>query len=118
MHGLYVACLFGGAVATVLLGVLGTLAGHLHLGHGPGHGNVLHGHAPAAHHGVAGSARLPNHSHSLASGVGRHGGTSTHGGQSSAGNVIHSSAMWALGWFSPLTLAAAALSPFSARSCE
>src|SRR5438132_10645131 len=96
MHAVFVACLFGGFVATVFLAALGALgAGHAHAGHlttsGTPHGHALgaHGpHGPAVKgpglHGAAG--RMPAVPHRLAVTFG-----------------------WTLSWLSPLTLAAGAL---------
>ena len=105
MHAVFVACLFGGFVATVLLAALGALgAGHAHAGHlttsGTPHGHALgahgsYGHTLGAHgpHGQAvkgpglhGATRMPVVPHRLAVTVG-----------------------WTLSWLSPLTLAAGAL---------
>src|SRR5919197_1800602 len=105
MHAVFVACLFGGFVATVLLAALGALgAGHAHAGHlttsGTPHGHALGAHGP--------------HGHTL----GAHG---PHG-QAIKGSGLHSATWmpavphqlavalgWTLSWLSPLTLAAGAL---------
>jgi membrane protein implicated in regulation of membrane protease activity len=100
MHAVFVACLFGGFVATVLLAALGAL-GAGHAGHAHAHAGHLttsgtsHGHALGAHgpHGQAvkapglhGATRMPAVPHRLAVTFG-----------------------WTLSWLSPLTLAAGAL---------
>src|SRR3954471_13992734 len=96
MHAVFVACLFGGFVATVLLAALGALgAGHAHAGHlttsGTPHGHALGAQGPHGQavkgpglHGASG--RLPMVPHRLAVTFG-----------------------WTLSWLSPLTLAAGAL---------
>src|SRR2546421_6605893 len=95
MHAVFVACLVGGFVATVLLATLGALgAGHAHAGHLTTSGTP-HGHLPGAHssHGQA------------VKGPGLHGATQTPA-------VPHQLAVtlgWTLSWLSPLTLAAGAL---------
>jgi hypothetical protein len=49
MHAVFVACLFGGFVTTVLLAALGALgAVHAHAGHLTTSGTP-HGHVPGAH---------------------------------------------------------------------
>jgi membrane protein implicated in regulation of membrane protease activity len=95
MHAVFVACLFGGFVATVLLAALGALgAGHAHAGHLTTSGTP-HGHVPGAHSphgqtvkgpGLHGATQVPAVPHQLAVTLG-----------------------WTLSWFSPLTLAAGAL---------
>lgn len=101
MHGLFIGCLLGGTVATVLFGVLGTVAGHFHLGHPTGHGATMHAHGSmqqhAAHTAPHGG---PHHAHAAPGSGGAHG---------DSGSAIRASAVWALGWLSPLGLAAAAL---------
>ncbi|HKC75746.1 MAG TPA: hypothetical protein VKF37_16345 [Chloroflexota bacterium] len=95
MHAVFVACLLGGFVATVVLAALGALgAGHAHAGHLTTSGTP-HGHLPGAHspHGQA------------VKGPGLHGATQTPA-------VPHQLAVtlgWTLSWLSPLTLAAGAL---------
>ena len=138
MHGLFVVCLFGGALATALFAVLGRVGGvghggHLHLGHqahgGGGHALPGHGHAGTAGHGASGHAEPAGHA-SAAHGASGHAG---HGqGLAAKGHApapraagsdsaqptpavptghdwLSSSAGWTLSWISPLTLAAAAL---------
>jgi membrane protein implicated in regulation of membrane protease activity len=95
MHAVFVACLFGGFVATVLLAALGALgAGHAHAGHQTTSGTP-HGHVPGAHSphdqtvkgpGLHGATQLPAVPQQLAVALG-----------------------WTLSWLSPLTLAAGAL---------
>ncbi len=109
MHAVFVACLFGGAVATALFALLGFAggasghghigqahSGHLHAGHGPSHAGATHsvadsstGHSvhAASTHGPHAVAKAVAPSHSL----------------------VSSSLGWALSWLSPLSLAAAAL---------
>jgi membrane protein implicated in regulation of membrane protease activity len=103
MHAVFVACLFGGFVATVLLAALGALgAGHAgHAGHAHAHaGHVTtsgtpHGHVPGAHspHGetvkgpeLQGPTWMPAVPQQVAVALG-----------------------WTLSWLSPLTFAAGAL---------
>src|SRR5919197_193076 len=105
MHAVFVACLFGGFVATVLLAALGALgAGHAHAGHlttsGTPHGHMLgahgaHGHALGAHgpHGQA------------VKGPGLHGATR----MPAVPDRLAVTFGWTLSWLSPLTLAAGAL---------
>jgi membrane protein implicated in regulation of membrane protease activity len=105
MHAVFVACLFGGFVTTVLLAALGALgAGHAHAGHlttsGTPHGHALGAHGP--------------HGHTL--------GAHAPPGQAVKGPGLHGAAWmpavpqqlavalgWTLSWISPLTLAAGAL---------
>src|SRR5919204_5197781 len=95
MHAVFVACLFGGFVATVLLAALGALgAGHAHAGHlttsGTPHGHALGAHGPHGQTvkgpGLHGATQMPAVPHQLAVTLG-----------------------WTLSWLSPLTLAAGAL---------
>src|SRR5919109_5098462 len=95
MHAVFVACLFGGFVATVLLAALGALgAGHAHAGHlttsGTPHGHVSGAHSPHGQTvkgpGLHGATQMPAVPQQLAVTVG-----------------------WTLSWLSPLTLAAGAL---------
>jgi membrane protein implicated in regulation of membrane protease activity len=103
MHLVYLVCLVGGSVATVLFAALGALGGiaghgasHVHVAHGhPGHltthgahtAHTAHGHgADTSHESGAGPSQVPIASHHLAT-----------------------AASWTLSWLSPLTLAAAAL---------
>src|SRR5437763_3126491 len=100
MHAVFVACLFGGFVATVLLAALGAL-GAGHAGHAHAHAGHLttsgtpHSHVPGAHSphgqtvkgpGLHDATRMPAVPHQLAVTLG-----------------------WTLSWLSPLTLAAGAL---------
>src|SRR5919204_3497729 len=100
MHAVFVACLFGGFVATVLLAALGAL-GAGHAGHAHAHAGHLtssgtpHGHVPGAHSphgqtvkgpGLHGATQMPAVPQQLAVALG-----------------------WTLSWLSPLTLAAGAL---------
>src|SRR5918912_1013524 len=95
MHAAFVACLFGGFVATVLLAALGALgAGHAHAGHlttsGTPHGHALGAHGPHGQAvkgpGLHGATQMPAVPHQLAVTLG-----------------------WTLSWLSPLTLAAGVL---------
>src|SRR5438874_11646166 len=96
MHAVFVACLFGGFVATVLLAALGALgAGHApHLTtSGTPHGHTLGAHGPHSHalgaHGPHGQA---------VKGPGLHGATRMPA-------VPHRLAVtfgWTLSWLSPL----------------
>jgi len=126
MHAVFVACLFGGGLATALFAILGRVGGHA--GHTGGHAHAGHGHV----HGSPGHA-LPGHAHGGGSSHG-HVTTGTHGhvapaqsdsqvahphagqhGMKSSGypqsghGWLSSSVGWTLSWFSPLTVAAAAL---------
>jgi len=102
VHGVFVACLIGGFAATLLFAILGGLGGH-----GVGHlhaGHVRAGHLPSP------GASHAHGSHSTTNGA--HGGAhSAHdaGHASSASGRLAAAAGWTLFWFSPLTLAAAAL---------
>ena len=129
MHAVFVACLFGGGLATALFAILGRVSGHA--GHSGGH---THLHAHGGHGHVQGSSghALPGHAH----GGGPSHGHVTHGthghaapapSDSQAGHLqaghhgvkssgfqighgwLSSSVGWTLSWFSPLTVAAAAL---------
>jgi membrane protein implicated in regulation of membrane protease activity len=95
MHAVFMACLFGGFVATVLLATLGALgAGHAHAGHltpsGTPHGHALGAHGPhdqaVKGPGLHGVTRMPAVPQQVAVTLG-----------------------WTLSWLSPLTLAAGAL---------
>src|SRR5919202_2395066 len=95
MHAVFVACLFGGFVATVLLAALGALGhAHAHAGHlttsGTPHGHALGAHGPHGQTvkgpGLHGAAWMPAVPQQLAVALG-----------------------WTLSWLSPLTLAAGAL---------
>lgn len=106
MHGVIVACLIGGFAATLLFAILGGLGGH-----GVGHLHAGHGHAG---HLPSPGASHAHDSHSTTNGAhgGAHGGAhSAHdaGHASSASGRLAGAAGWTLSWFSPLTLAAAAL---------
>jgi membrane protein implicated in regulation of membrane protease activity len=110
MHAVFVACLFGGFVATVLLAALGALGAghaghaHAHAGHlttsGTPHGHALGAHAPHGHtlgaHGPHGQA---------VKGSGLHGATQ----MSTVSHQLAVALGWTLSWLSPLTLAAGAL---------
>lgn len=93
MHSVYVACLFGGALATALFALLGRVGGagghaaHLPGGHAHvGHLGGPHGHSgPSAHH------------HPVTA------------GHATASGRLSVAAGWTLSWLSPLTLAAFAL---------
>ncbi len=92
MHAVFLVCLAGGAVATALFVLLGAagVAGHGHEG-SRGHVHAAHGQAqarssPSARHGST---------HCAAYGV--------------RTGWLSFAAEWTLSWFSPLTLAAAAL---------
>ncbi len=98
MHLVYLVCLIGGSVATVLFAALGALGGIA--GHSAGHAGHL---APTTH-----GAHTAHTAHG-------HGADTPH--QSSAGSAqatavphrLAATASWTLSWLSPLTLAAAAL---------
>jgi hypothetical protein len=95
MHTVFLACLIGGAVTTALFAFLGFAggaahAGHVHLGHG------AHHIAPAAGH----AGHAASSGHHAAHPATQHG--------SPAGRVAGAFG-WTLSWFSPLTIAAAAL---------
>jgi membrane protein implicated in regulation of membrane protease activity len=100
MHAVFVACLFGGFVATVLLAALGAL-GAGHAGHAHAHAGHLttsdtpHGHVPGAHgpHGQT------------VKGPGLHGAT----WMPAVPQQLAVALGWTLSWLSPLTLAAGAL---------
>jgi membrane protein implicated in regulation of membrane protease activity len=100
MHAVFVACLFGGFVATVLLAALGAL-GAGHAGHAHAHAGHLttsgtpHGHVPGAHspHGQT------------VKGPGLHGAT----WMPALPQQLAVALGWTLTWLSPLTLAAGAL---------
>jgi membrane protein implicated in regulation of membrane protease activity len=95
MHAVFVACLFGGFVATVLLATLGALgAGHAHAGHLTTSG-APHGHVPGAH---------SPHSQTV-KGPGLHGAT----WMPAVPQQLAVALGWTLSWLSPLTLAAGAL---------
>jgi hypothetical protein len=97
MHTVYVACLVGGAVATALFALLGVVGGmvshggHVHVSHGHAGHAVGHGHAGVAHSATAGHHTGPPDAAQQVAGW------------------LAASGGWALSWFSPLTLAAAAL---------
>jgi membrane protein implicated in regulation of membrane protease activity len=97
MHAVFVACLFGGFVATVLLAALGALGAghaHAHAGHLTTSGTP-HGHVPGAHgpHGQT------------VKGPGLHGATQ----MPAVPQQLAVALGWTLSWLSPLTLAAGAL---------
>jgi membrane protein implicated in regulation of membrane protease activity len=100
MHAVFVACLVGGFVATVLLATLGALGAghaghaHMHAGHLTPSGTP-HGHALGAHgsHGQA------------VKGSGLHGAT----WMPALPQHLAVALGWTLSWLSPLTLAAGAL---------
>jgi hypothetical protein len=114
MSALFLVCLVGGLVATALLAMLGGIGNHL-----PGAGDGIHGQV-AAGHAAAGS--LPAHAYVLGHPV-RHGqrAAGSHTGPAHVGDAEQSVGTsaepgwsslvlgWTLSWFSPLTLAAAAL---------
>jgi hypothetical protein len=110
MHEVFVASLFGGALAIALFSVLGWIGGtandgHLHVPHG-GHAQVGHaGHAQAA----AAHGQTPASSHGAQAHAG-HG----HGSGAAAHNpvrpsLLSSSLGWTISWISPLTVAGAAV---------
>jgi membrane protein implicated in regulation of membrane protease activity len=109
MHAVFVACLFGGFVATVLLAALGALgAGHAHAGHlttsGTPHSHALGAHGPHGPHGHVLGAHGP-HGQPVK-------GPGLHGATGRLPVVPHRLAVtfgWTLSWLSPLTLAAGAL---------
>lgn len=134
MHAVFVACLFGGAMATALfaiLGFAGGAAGHGHVGshgHLGGHGGGGAHAAPGAHAGghahALHGAPHGNASHSL-SARGGDGQRVSPRGQAveTAGHTVvtrdapvhagaghvGAAAGWLFSWLSPLTVAAAAL---------
>src|SRR5579875_2831834 len=88
MHILYVACLVGGVIATVIFAVLGRIG----MGGGHGHSHVSHrytghGHVGHTHSGAHTSQPAPPHGPGL---------------------WLSASSGWVLSWLSPLVLAAAA----------
>jgi membrane protein implicated in regulation of membrane protease activity len=108
MHAVYLACLFGGLVATVLLAALGAVggashaAGHLHAG--PSHA-LPHGHAATPAHGQM----LPGHGAQASS---AHGASPAHGAalqMAALPGWLSLAAGFTLSWVNPLTIAAAAL---------
>ncbi len=120
MHAVYLACFFGGLVATVLFAAVGALGGHGagHLHAGPG-GHTGSGHLSSS---AAGSGQLPSPPHA-GHGVASHASAGHTGHAAASRGVAHAaggpaSALpgwlatafgWTLSWLSPLTLAAAAL---------
>ncbi len=99
MHALYLVCLVGGLGATVLLALIGGLAGHVG-GHTAGHLHVGHSTphlaAPHAH------AALPDaHGHAVA--------PVAPSAVTSPGSTMVSAFGWTLSWLSPLSIAAAVL---------
>ena len=131
MHAVYLACLVGGAVATVLFAALGAFGGAA--GHGAGHLHADAGHAgahlhAASAHGQSLSTGTPGPAHALpAAGAHAHVAAHAQAGQAGAhGHAAHAqsggaaqpatasswlavASGWTLSWLSPLTLAAAAL---------
>ena len=117
MHELFLACFIGGLLATAIFVVLGSIGGMAVHGHAltSGHGHALpapHGHATGTEHALA-------HGHAHAGEV-AHAHAHVRGGdRSGAGDVgqpgtviphwVMATAGWSLSWFSPLTLAAAAM---------
>ncbi len=113
MHAVFVACLFGGAVATALfalLGFAGGAGGHTHVGQT--HVGHLHAGHSASHVGATHSVAHPSAGHAIhaAHADGTH---ASSGGASKvvapSHTAVSSSLGWALSWLSPLSLAAAAL---------
>ena len=118
MHGIFLACLVGGAFATALFTALGAIGGAGHGHSGQAHGG--HAHAGHAHTGSG-------HPHSLQHGHHAAGESSTRSVTTRAGEVSHielrgasvhshtggswlqASLGWTLSWFSPLSLAGAAV---------
>lgn len=92
MHAVFVACLVGGAVATALSVLLSAAGGASHGHAGPG-GHAHAAHAQAQAHGSLAGRNGSTHSAAHVGGTGR----------------LSFAAGWTLSWFSPLTLAAAAL---------
>ncbi len=138
MHEIYLACLVGGLLATVLFAALGALGGgghgHVHLHAGAGHAHAqagpqlsgsVHAHAlPGSQpggsthaHALPGSSQTAQagaHGTSQAQGQTAHGSVTRPASASSGQGVAVASraglaAGWALSWLSPLALAAAAL---------
>jgi len=113
MHAVFVACLFGGAVATALfalLGFAGGAGGHSHIGQA--HSGHLHAGHGSSHAGATHSASQPSTGH-LGHAAPTHGPHAAPGGSAKVVAPSHtplsSSLGWALSWLSPLSLAAAAL---------
>lgn len=117
MHAVYLVCLVGGSVATVLFAALGALGGVA--GHGVAHPHMAH--APGAHAAHAAHTAPANASHANAihaahvpdapaqghNAVPAH--STTVGPTMGVPHRIAATANWTLTWLSPLTLAAAAL---------
>jgi membrane protein implicated in regulation of membrane protease activity len=106
MHAVYLACLFGGLVATVLFAALGAVGG---AGHAAGHLHAGAGHAlPHGHAGTPHGQALPGHgAHASA-----HGSTPARGAASQAMALpgwLSFTVGFTLSWVNPLTIAAAAL---------
>ncbi len=133
MHEVYLACLVGGLLATILFAALGALGGgghgHVHLHAGVGH---AHAHAGPQLSGSAHAHALPSsqsggsaHAHALPGSsqtahAGADGPSQAQGSATRSANTagFHGAtaagraglaAGWALSWLSPLALAAAAL---------
>lgn len=90
MHAAYVACLFAGALATVLFAVLGVAGAGSH-GHAGHHGQL------GSHGAAAKAGHASHHAHGY--------GHQVHATQ----GRLAESLGWIASWFSPLTVAAAAL---------
>src|SRR5947209_18527620 len=101
MHAVFVACLGGGFVATMLFAALGALggAGHAHTGHLPTSGTP-HTHALGTPHTHTPGAHGP-HGHAI-KGSGLHGAT---GRMPAIPHRVAATFGWTLSWFSPLVLA-------------
>ncbi len=112
MHAVFVACLFGGAVATALFALLGFAGGAGGHGHsGQVHSGHLHADHGPSHSGATHSAAQPSTGH-LGHAAPTHGPHAAAGGAKSVApphTSLSSSLGWALSWLSPLSLAAAAL---------
>ncbi len=110
MHGVYLACLIGGAVATAIFVVIGGLGGGGH-GHAGAHhvGSPTHGHVGGPVHGH-GTSQVPGHAVAHIDTHAHIHPSPGHAAHLGARGVRFSSvAGWTLSWISPLTIAAAAL---------
>ena len=109
MHAIYLACLIGGAVATIVFAALGAFGGAHGGGHAVGghHAVLGHGHA-AAHVHSAGHTQATPQAHTAAH-AGHSSGAKPGGSVAGRASMASTVAGWTLSWISPLTIAAAAL---------